>query len=191
MCGCYSCYEVQACFKISNSVWLLQLRGLLLSSYLFPLEGKRKDFMQEGRKTRRIFNYNLPVASHVLFKTSVFRSSWAWRAIQSESRLGSAACSEPLSPRISLPPSPTSASPISVTSAQPCSLVCMQSMGWKCMCAGAGLHGAAVQAWICCNFLVICSFSWWNIACYLLLILLPFFPTPFKPKLLPASSSVS
>lgn len=121
-------------WKISNSVWLLQLRGLLLFSYLFPLEGKRKDFMQEGRKTRRIFNYNLPLASHVLFKTSVLRSSWAWRAMQSECRLGSAACSEPLSPHISLPLSPslTSASPVSIASAQPCSLVCMWSTGWKC-----------------------------------------------------------
>ena len=74
------------CKILDSTLWLLQLKGL--PSPLPQVKGK--DFMQEGRKKRRIFNYNLPLASHVLFKTSVHPNSQAWQAVQSESRTGSA-----------------------------------------------------------------------------------------------------
>lgn len=46
--------------------------------------------MQEEGRKKRLCNYNLPLASHVLFKTSLHPKSPAWQAVQSDSRTASA-----------------------------------------------------------------------------------------------------
>lgn len=51
---------------------------------------KGKGFVQEEGRKNRIFNSNLTLASHVLFKTSLHTKSPAWQVVQSESRSGSA-----------------------------------------------------------------------------------------------------
>lgn len=75
------------CKILNSTLWLLRLRGRSLFS---PSQVKGEGFMQEEGRKKRIFNYNLPLASHVLFKTSVRPNSQAWQALQSESRTGSA-----------------------------------------------------------------------------------------------------
>lgn len=75
-----------SCEIINSIAWLLQLWVLSLS---LPCPQSRGKVLCKKRRKKRIFNNNLTLASHVLFKTSLHPKSPAWQTVQSDSRTGS------------------------------------------------------------------------------------------------------